>query len=112
MVTPEHALAIQQLAASFKLGVPHPLKAIQRMLVLMAFFGTSVSPASVLAETSSSSTRLASRKPPHHGEPGLRCSSCPLEGLSMEGMGRASGHGLQKEDDLDRCLQLRLGGAV
>ncbi len=35
-VTPELALAIQQLAASFKLGVPRPLKAFQRMLVLMA----------------------------------------------------------------------------
>ncbi len=35
-VTPERALAIQQLAASFKLGVPRPLKAFQRMLVLMA----------------------------------------------------------------------------
>ncbi len=35
-VTPELALAIQQLAASFKLGVPRPLKAFQRMLDLMA----------------------------------------------------------------------------
>ncbi len=36
VVTPERVLAIQQLAASFKLGVPHPLKAFQRMLGLIA----------------------------------------------------------------------------
>ncbi len=75
-VMPEHALAIQQLEASFKLGVPR--KAFQRMR--FSVFGTSVGPAShaapsVLAETSSSSTCLASRKPPCQGEPGLRCSS-------------------------------------
>ncbi len=33
---PEHALAIQQLVTSFKLSVPRPLKAFQRMLGLMA----------------------------------------------------------------------------
>ncbi len=36
MVTQEHALAIQQFAASFKLWAPHPLKVFQRMLGLMA----------------------------------------------------------------------------
>ncbi len=36
VVMPERALAIQQLATSFKLRVPHPLKAFQRMLGLMA----------------------------------------------------------------------------
>ncbi len=36
VVMPERALAIQQLAASFKLGVPCPLKVFQRMLGLMA----------------------------------------------------------------------------
>ncbi len=36
VVTPERTLAIQQLAASFKLGVPRPFKAYQCMLVLMA----------------------------------------------------------------------------
>ncbi len=35
-VTPECALDIQQLVASFKLGVPHPLKVFQRMLGLIA----------------------------------------------------------------------------
>ncbi len=34
---------------------------------------------SVLAETSSSSTRLTTRTPPCQGEPGLRYSSGPLE---------------------------------
>ncbi len=36
VVTPERALAIQQLAASFKTGAPRPLKAFQKMLGLMA----------------------------------------------------------------------------
>ncbi len=36
VVTPERALVIQQLPASFKLGVPRPLKAFQKMLGLMA----------------------------------------------------------------------------
>ncbi len=36
VVTSERVLAIQQLAAPFKLGVPRPLKAFQRMLGLMA----------------------------------------------------------------------------
>ncbi len=36
LVRPERALAIQQLATSFKLGVPRPLKVFQRMLCLMA----------------------------------------------------------------------------
>ncbi len=80
-------------------------------------FDTSVRPAShaaplVLAETSNSSTRLASRTPPHHGEPGLRCSSGPLEGLSVDGMVLVPWHGLQKEGGLERCLQLWLGGTV
>ncbi len=36
VVMPERALAIQQLAASFKTGAPRPLKAFQKMLGLMA----------------------------------------------------------------------------
>ncbi len=36
VVTPECVLAIQQFAASFKLGVHRPLKEFQRMLGLMA----------------------------------------------------------------------------
>ncbi len=114
---PERALAIQQLTASFKLGVPCPLKAFQRMLGLMASASSGlqlgllshVAP-SVLAETSSSSTRLASRMPPCQGEPGLHCSSGPLEEPSVDGTGCAPGHGLHKEGGLDRRLQLRLGG--
>ncbi|KAL0161985.1 hypothetical protein M9458_041381, partial [Cirrhinus mrigala] len=35
LVMPEHALAIQQLTASFKVGAPRPLKAFQKMLGLM-----------------------------------------------------------------------------
>ncbi len=49
---------------------------------------------------------------PCQGEPGLRCSSVPLEKPSVDGMGRAHGDGLQKEGGLDRRLQLSLGGAV
>ncbi len=79
--SPERALAIQQFASSFKLGVSFPLKVFQRMLRNgLSVFDTSVGPAShaapsVLAETSSFSTRLASRTPPCQGEPGLCCSS-------------------------------------
>ncbi|XP_016113692.1 mitogen-activated protein kinase kinase kinase kinase 4-like [Sinocyclocheilus grahami] len=40
VVAPDHALAIRQLAASFKVGALHPLKAFQKMFGLMA----SVSP--------------------------------------------------------------------
>ncbi len=77
----------------------------------LSIFGTSVGPAShaapsVPAETSRSSTRLASQTPPYQGEPGLRCSSGPLEKTSVDG------HGLQKEGGLNRRLQLRLGGTV
>ncbi len=46
---------------------------------------------SVLAETSSSSTRLASRTPPCQGEPSLHCSSGPLKKASVDGTGRALG---------------------
>ncbi len=72
----------------------------------LSVFGTSVGPAShaapsVLAETLSSSTRLVSQ-----------CSSAPLEEPSVYGTGRVPGHGLQKEGGLNRCLQLRLRGAV
>ncbi len=83
----------------------------------LSVFSTSVGPAShaapsVLAETSSSSTCLASRTPSSQGEPGLRCSFGPLEKPSVDGTGRALGYGLQKEGGLDRRFQLRLGGAV
>ncbi len=65
----------------------------------LSVFGTSVGPfshaaPSVLAETSSFSTRLASQTPPYQGEPGLRCSSGPLEGPSVDGTGRAPGYGI------------------
>ncbi len=58
----------------------------------LSVFGTSVGPAShaapsVLAETSSSSTLLASRTPPCQAEPGLRWSSGPLEKPSVDGTG-------------------------
>ncbi len=81
----------------------------------LSIFGTSVGPAShaapsVLAETSNSSTCLASQTPPYQGEPGQHCSSGPLVGPSVDGTGRAPGHGLQKEGGLDRRCQLRLGG--
>ncbi len=110
---------IQQLAASFKLGVPRPFKDVSEDAGPhgLSICGTLVGPAShaapsVLAETSSSSTCLASRTPLCQGVPGLRCSSGPLEEPSVEGTGRAPGHGLQKEGVLERHLQLRLGGDV
>ncbi len=83
----------------------------------LSVFGTSVGPASnlapsVLAETSSSSTRLASGMPPYQGEPSLCCSSGTLEEPAVDGTGRAPGHGVQKEGCLDRRLQLRMRGAV
>ncbi len=83
----------------------------------LSVFDTSVGPAShaapsVLAETSSSSKCLASRTPLCQGEPGLHCSSGPLEKTSVDGTGCAPGHGLQKEGGLNKCLQLRLVGAV
>ncbi len=81
--------AIQRLAASFKLAVPRPLKAFQRMLSLVA--------------SASSVLQLGLLHMP-------RCSSGPLEEPSVDGTGRAPGHGLQMEGGLDRHLQLRLGG--
>ncbi len=83
----------------------------------LSVFGKSVGPAShaapwALAETSSSSTRLASQTPPSQGELGLHCSSGPLEEPSVDGMGRSPKHGLQKEGGLDKRLQLKLEGAV
>ncbi len=82
VVTPEHALAIQQLAASFKLRVPLPPQNILEDAGPhgLSIFGTSVGPAlhaapSVLAETLSSSTCLASRTPSYQGEPGALCAT-------------------------------------
>ncbi len=54
----------------------------------LSVFGTAVGPAShtapsVLAETSSSSTHLASRRPPCQGEPGLRGSSWCLRQVQV-----------------------------
>ncbi len=113
VVTPERTLAIQQLAASFKTGNPHPLKAFQRMLGLMASASSVLQlgllHASVLAETTRSSTRLVSRTPPCQGEPALRCSSGPLEKPSVDGMGHAPVYGLLKDGGLNRSFQLRLG---
>ncbi len=79
--------------------------------------GTSVVPAShaapsVLAETTCSTPCLASRTPSCHGEPGLLCSSGPLERPSVDGTGHDLGNGLQKEGGLDRRFQHRLGSAV
>ncbi len=80
VVTPECALAIQQLAASFKLFIqsPSPSQSVSKDAGPdgLSVFGNSVGHAShaapsVLAETSSSSRRLASRTPPCQGEPGL-----------------------------------------
>ncbi len=110
---PERLLAIQQLAASFKLGVPCPLKAFQRMLGLMA----SASSVLQLGLLHMRPLRcwLKPRVPPDapcQGEPGLCCSSGPLEETSVDGMGCALGHGLQKEGGLDRRLQLRLWGTM
>ncbi len=69
----------------------------------LSVFGTSGGPAShaapsVLAETSSSSTCLASWTPPCQGDSGVRCSSGPLEKSSVNGTGFAPGHVLQLED--------------
>ncbi len=68
----------------------------------LSIFGTLIGPAShaatsVPAKTLSSSTCLASQTPPYQSEPGLRCNNGPLEGPSVDGTGRAPGHGLQKE---------------
>ncbi len=62
----------------------------------LSVFGTSVGPAShaapsVLAETLSSSPHLASQTPLCQGEPGLCCSSGPLEKTSVDGTGRGPG---------------------
>ncbi len=95
---------IQQLTASFKLGAPRPQSKDAGPHGL-SVFGTLVGPAShvaplILAEASSSSTRLASQTPPCQGEPGLHCSSGPLEKPSVDGIGS----GLQKESGLDKVL--------
>ncbi len=60
----------------------------------LSVFGTSVGPAlrappSVLAKTSSSSTRLASRTPSHHGEPRPALQLWPL-GRTVSGWNGAS----------------------
>ncbi|KAL0147016.1 hypothetical protein M9458_057540, partial [Cirrhinus mrigala] len=87
VVVPERALAIQQLTASFKIGASHPLKAVQKMLGLMA----SSSPVPQLglllmrplAETESSIPCLTSRMPSCQCRPGLCSSASSLEGPSV-----------------------------
>ncbi|KAL0147865.1 hypothetical protein M9458_056824 [Cirrhinus mrigala] len=67
---------------------------------------------SALAETTGSTSCMASRTFACQGGPGLCGSPGPLEKPTMVGEGRALGVGLQKEGGHDRCLQQRLGGAV
>ncbi len=62
--------------------------------------------------TGHSAAQRVSQTPPWQGESGLHCSSGPVEEPSVDGTGRASEHGLQLEGDLNRCLQLRLGGGA
>ncbi len=77
---------------------PSPSQSVSKDAVPhgLTVFGTQVGPAShaapsVLAETSSSSSYLASRTPPCQGEPGLRCSYGPLEKPLVDGIGCAPG---------------------
>ncbi len=79
-------MKIQCHAASFKEGTARPLKAVQKMLGLMAalFLGTSVGSASyathpVLVETESCIRGLASRTPLRNGDSGLCISPGLLE---------------------------------
>ncbi|KAL0190865.1 hypothetical protein M9458_013563, partial [Cirrhinus mrigala] len=87
IVVPECALAIQQLAASFKMGASRPLKAFQKMLGLMA----SASPVLQLGLLRMRPLQhwLKPRVPSHawrHGR--LRSSPSSLEGPSVDGAGR------------------------
>ncbi len=116
VLTPEHALVIQQLVASFKLGVPHPLKAFQRMLGLMAS-ASSVLQLGLL-HMWSLQYWLKLWVPPHAWRHGCLCvtvsQACiaalaPWLEPSIDGTGRAPGLGLQKAGGLNRRLQLRLG---
>ncbi len=95
-------------------GVPRPLKAFQKMLGLMAS-ASSVLHLGLLHMQPLQywlKPRVPSQTPPCQGEPGLRCSSGPYKNHQWMERCMAPGHGLQKEGGLDRCLQLRLGGAV
>ncbi len=113
---PERALAIQQLTASFKLGVPCPLKAFQRMLGLMASASSGLQLG--LLHMWPLQYWLKPRVPPHawhHGRLRVKVSQACIAALApwknhqwME-QGVPPGHGLQKEGGLDRRLQLRLG---
>ncbi len=95
VVMPERALAIPQLVVSFKLGIPHPLKAFQRMMVLMAS-------ASLVFHLSLLRMRplqywLKPRVPSHFRitvSQAYSCTSGLLEGPSGDGTGRATEHGL------------------
>ncbi len=109
VVTLEHALAIQQLAASFKIKDPSPLKTFQWMLGLMA------SAFSVL-QLGLASHAASSVVPPYawcHRRLRIKVSQAciaalePLEGPSVNGTGRAPGNGLQMEGYLYiNCLKI------
>ncbi|KAI2657603.1 Protein P [Labeo rohita] len=85
VVMPEHALAIQQLAASFKIVALCPLKAFQKMLRLMA----STSPV----------------------DQACKAALAPWRDHQWMERGCTPGHCLQKERSLDRCFQLKPEGA-
>ncbi len=115
LVTPECVLAIQQLAALFR--VPRPLKLFQRMLGLMASASSALQLGLLYMQPLQ--YWLKPRVPPHAWCQGLlriRVSQASIAALAprkaVDGTGRAPGHGLQKEGCLDRRLQIRLVGTV
>ncbi len=67
---------------------------------------------SVLAETTGSIPFMASWTLMFQGRPGLCNSSGPLEKLSVDGVWRGPGDGVQEEGCLDRCFQHGLGSSV
>ncbi|RXN22070.1 heat shock 70 kDa 12A-like protein [Labeo rohita] len=96
LVMPKHALAIQQLAASFKFGAkfygisgdaePHGPSVSSASVGPSAKGGpASYAAPSVLAETTGSISCMASRTLAYQGGPGLCKTPDPLEGLTMDG---------------------------
>ncbi|KAL0165745.1 hypothetical protein M9458_037589, partial [Cirrhinus mrigala] len=87
VVMPKHALAIQQLAGSFKFGATCPLKPFQKMLGLMALVSLvlQLGPVLRLGPLPYLLKPWVPSHAWHHGRLRISKSSDPLEGLAMDG---------------------------
>ncbi len=118
-VTPEHARANTETRSLLRDRYHSPSQSVSEdagpyghSVTSTTAGPSSYASASALAETTGSIQCVASRTPVYQGRTGLCNSPGHLEELSLDGIGRGHGHGLQKEGCHDGRHKHRLGGAV